>query len=802
MSAEWARAQIVDGTEARFRGICDEGPPPNALGGQLRDRDTDGDLVPDACDPCPNLAEPGYELSRLPDADGDGVPDRCDNCPTVFNPPRLELLELAAPDGDGDGIGDACDWDPFFPSENDPDANCNMEAEIVRYFPSLSDEPKPVTTEAGAATYRQAFRDGANEPVPCPRFGVGLGNVPLSIVAAGHAPPPSPFPFAPGSCEAEPGGQFGDQCFVDVVNRLVHQPDVPVVAGTAFVHPATTRPGTVATRWCRCGAIGLSNTRAARLGCRTGPTQCTPTEASFLNATGPWREIAVTAYSNAYFLQPPLADWLQPPLKQNQTYAFTNNTNARDLLWDFTALGAGCTKPQDPGELACINGYSRAFGMLWNNLRTMTGLNHVVTGGPVTTDDLHERGGYFWSGNAGYQVIKGQNFFQTLFWTQQIAHLLDMKCWVDGCPGSPGSPLTVMVINPATLPAATDPTGDPSRVMTPCVPGATGCVPLIAPQALGSAANIVARAWLDPDRIWVSASEPKAVIARRSTSQSELRALVLRSSDATVLDLVVASGSDGELVGGRLQPPDPGDPPPDNVPLSAVQLDTLHPIAGVSCTGLAAACNGPASIIDPEGVALSVTRRELAVFGGFVEGAPADRVWTLDLDGTWRSTLLPADQRPGDVLATGYHHAVEAYFVVDRLGHATRLRRFDPARGTLSTPFTWPAPWKLFDRYWLASGLDGDLVLAATRKNVSAIARFVPSSSGALHFAGLKVLPFETLTRPVVGYGQVVLIRAPAPGSSKGQGKPKVTSPENGPVREVVSISDLHPVPKAWCPEP
>jgi parallel beta-helix repeat protein len=58
--------------------------------------DTDGDGVHDACDNCPNDANPGQE-----DADQDRVGDICDNCPTVYNPDQA--------DSDGDGIGDACE---------------------------------------------------------------------------------------------------------------------------------------------------------------------------------------------------------------------------------------------------------------------------------------------------------------------------------------------------------------------------------------------------------------------------------------------------------------------------------------------------------------------------------------------------------------------------------------------------------------------------------------------------------------------------------------------------------------------
>lgn len=52
--------------------------------------DTDGDLIPDACDD---------------DDDGDGVLDANDNCPLVANANQT--------DADGDGIGDACDDTPI-----------------------------------------------------------------------------------------------------------------------------------------------------------------------------------------------------------------------------------------------------------------------------------------------------------------------------------------------------------------------------------------------------------------------------------------------------------------------------------------------------------------------------------------------------------------------------------------------------------------------------------------------------------------------------------------------------------------
>lgn len=58
-------------------------------------RDRDGDGFDDACDICPDGANH--------DEDGDGVSDGCDPCPGVPD---------AGEDADGDGVGDACDANP------------------------------------------------------------------------------------------------------------------------------------------------------------------------------------------------------------------------------------------------------------------------------------------------------------------------------------------------------------------------------------------------------------------------------------------------------------------------------------------------------------------------------------------------------------------------------------------------------------------------------------------------------------------------------------------------------------------
>jgi len=64
--------------------------------------DNDADGIPDHCDNCPGIANPGQE-----DSDNDGIGNACDNCPAVANTDQI--------DTDGDGLGDLCD-----PCPNDP----------------------------------------------------------------------------------------------------------------------------------------------------------------------------------------------------------------------------------------------------------------------------------------------------------------------------------------------------------------------------------------------------------------------------------------------------------------------------------------------------------------------------------------------------------------------------------------------------------------------------------------------------------------------------------------------------------
>jgi hypothetical protein len=93
---------------------CDDGDPCttdscNAAGCTNTSADSDGDGIPDACDPCP--------ADAANDADGDGVCGNVDNCPTISNP--------GLANADGDAAGDACDACPNDPlNDADGDGVC------------------------------------------------------------------------------------------------------------------------------------------------------------------------------------------------------------------------------------------------------------------------------------------------------------------------------------------------------------------------------------------------------------------------------------------------------------------------------------------------------------------------------------------------------------------------------------------------------------------------------------------------------------------------------------------------------
>ncbi|THB70239.1 MAG: hypothetical protein D6B28_09695, partial [Gammaproteobacteria bacterium] len=100
--------------------------------------DSDGDLVGDACDVCPNDATDSCNEDK--DADNDGIEDDLDNCPAVKNADQL--------DSDGDSVGDACDKCP-----NDAIDSCVTGPKLI--------QASLLNVESGCVTY---IGDHPSEP--------------------------------------------------------------------------------------------------------------------------------------------------------------------------------------------------------------------------------------------------------------------------------------------------------------------------------------------------------------------------------------------------------------------------------------------------------------------------------------------------------------------------------------------------------------------------------------------------------------------------------------------------------------
>jgi hypothetical protein len=91
------------------------------------DRDSDGHI--DACDNCPDVANPTQT-----DEDGDGRADACDNCPLDYN--------VSQTDSDRDGVGNVCDNCISKPNADQADADGDYFGDVCDPCPhdSLDDE--------------------------------------------------------------------------------------------------------------------------------------------------------------------------------------------------------------------------------------------------------------------------------------------------------------------------------------------------------------------------------------------------------------------------------------------------------------------------------------------------------------------------------------------------------------------------------------------------------------------------------------------------------------------------------------
>jgi len=143
-------------TEQIASGSASNAGANGGLAPDARERDTDGDGVPDAADQCPNIpgeAKAGAQrLGCPPDADGDGIADQDDQCPQVPGPASADPAHHGCPlDTDGDGVLDPVDA-------------CVNEKGPATSEPSTSGCPKALRVEGSQIVILQqvTFKTGSD----------------------------------------------------------------------------------------------------------------------------------------------------------------------------------------------------------------------------------------------------------------------------------------------------------------------------------------------------------------------------------------------------------------------------------------------------------------------------------------------------------------------------------------------------------------------------------------------------------------------------------------------------------------
>jgi hypothetical protein len=233
----------ADGIENALDPCPTEGNPdgwdprePGAVG------DTDGDGLPNVCDP---------SALTVTDEDGDGWPNRGDNCPLIAN--------ADAKDVDQDGLGDACDPNPSSPtgdfkqlclksavnigaggSAQDPTSAppCGTQASTPPPTDAPAETPAPTETAAASETpaagsETPAASGGATE-TPIPSGGTSetpaATDLPIPSTGASGTPAPSGDATPAPSGEPAPTATGGPL------------PSVPVPTGAASGTPAASAP--------------------------------------------------------------------------------------------------------------------------------------------------------------------------------------------------------------------------------------------------------------------------------------------------------------------------------------------------------------------------------------------------------------------------------------------------------------------------------------------------------------------------------------------------------------------------------
>ncbi|MHB1688704.1 MAG: OmpA family protein [Ignavibacteriaceae bacterium] len=129
-----------------------------------RDKDSDGDGVPDYMDDCPNTpAGVKVDATGCPlDSDGDGVPDYLDKCPNT--PLGVKVDANGCPlDSDGDGVPDYLDKCPNTPAGVKVDATgCPLDSDgdgVPDYLDKCPNTPMGVQVDSEGCPIKKETKD-------------------------------------------------------------------------------------------------------------------------------------------------------------------------------------------------------------------------------------------------------------------------------------------------------------------------------------------------------------------------------------------------------------------------------------------------------------------------------------------------------------------------------------------------------------------------------------------------------------------------------------------------------------------
>ncbi|OQB39218.1 MAG: Trypsin [Candidatus Latescibacteria bacterium ADurb.Bin168] len=681
----------------------------------LEQTDSDGDTIPDLCDTCVN--EPNLEQTQgvEPDTDQDSIPDKCDNCPGVATvvPGVDQFIAHNYPEGDDDGDGVGNVCD-WCTSNHPADSEHDQEAADCNFEAEMAMYYPGQTT---VPIIRPGPNYGTELATYQAAFRIGTCDVACPKISLGDGVfPPGQAPSYP--CITPLPGECG---FV-IRNGITH---TPTPSPTTVNQYATTH-----TKWCDCAED--VETAAGRVSCQA--YGCRPVRSQFPGSQ--WRDIRTAAQ----FSPEGIPDWTAATTEIR--WLQFNGQGQGPTIWDYQALGAPYVR--DPGDslTAHVN------GVLWSNIRNGFG----IASNSQDEIRLQERGSYIETGAAD---AKRRTKYYILDLPVEIDPNLTIPCYECG-PDMRMSDLLLVSPGPDELDRT-------ALIVTPTgVREAQGALTPSARDALFHSRLL--------DQTVVPAVESVGMLAQRQPGQPLWRAVLIDNATGMPAQALQVMGVRGAVDSRRLI-----EGGGDIVKKFGSQTPTTD----------------PGAVEKGEGLVLTAERGEIYRFGGKATPGKPRSAWTYSLtERAWTETELHPGKTPGSVLAATYRRDDKAVYEVDRSLLLTRLRRWAPGSDRFETIARWPAPWRSFSRYWLVNGHNGELFLVGSGDRLSMIARFTPDGNGALAFRGMRLL-HKTIVAPPVTSRTQVAFAVPAPGDSLTGG---------GVRQEAIPIDSIGRWHDGWCP--